>query len=241
MKLYHIDIEPGEISECVVLVESPQQCKIAANKLDNPRQLASKREYVTYNGTYKGKKMSVTSAGLGGPAASIALEELIKAGARKLIYIGTAESVKENIKCGDLVIPTAAIRGDGTTLEYIPEEFPAIASRAIYENLITASKNSKQKIHSGIICTHDALRLNSRLASTLSKGVWKDTNLVGIEGVVSTLFVIAYLRGVKLGALLGVTASAHTDKAINEKQELEMLFKEMAELSFEALLSEGEK
>jgi uridine phosphorylase len=241
MKLYHIDIEPGEISECVVLVESPQQCKIAANKLDNPRQLASKREYVTYNGTYKGKKMSVTSAGLGGPAASIALEELIKAGARKLIYIGTAESVKENIKCGDLVIPTAAIRGDGTTLEYIPEEFPAIASRAIYENLITASKNSKQKIHSGIICTHDALRLNSRLASTLSKGVWKDTNLVGIEGVVSTLFVIAYLRGVKLGALLGVTASAHTDKAINEKQELEMLFKEMAELSFEALVTEGEE
>jgi uridine phosphorylase len=241
MKLYHIDIEPGEISECVVLVENPQQCKIVADKLDNPKMLASKREYVTYNGTCKGKKLSVTSAGLGGPAASIALEELIKAGAKKLIYIGTAESVKENVKCGDLVIPTAAIRGDGTTLEYIPEEFPAISSRTVYESVITASKNSSHRIHSGIICTHDALRLNSRLANTLNKSVWKDTNIAGIEGVVSTLFVIAYLRRVKLGALLGVTASTYTDKTINEKQELETLFKEMAELSFEALLTEGDK
>jgi uridine phosphorylase len=241
MKLYHIDIEPGEISESVVLVESPQQCKIVANKLDNPKQIASKREYVTYSGTYKDKKLSVTSAGLGGPAASIALEELIKAGARKFVYIGTAESVKEDINCGDLLIPTSAIRGDGTTLEYVPEEFPAISSRTVYESLVTASRNSTRRIHSGITCTHDALRLNSRLANTLSKGVWKDTNAVGIEGVVSTLFVIAYLKGVKLGALLGVTASDHTDKVINEKHELETLFKEMAELSFEALLSEGDK
>ncbi|TYB96408.1 MAG: nucleoside phosphorylase [Kosmotoga sp.] len=241
MKLYHIDIEPGEISENVVLMESPQQCKMIADNLENPELLASKREYVAYNGEYKGKRMSITSVGLGGPAASIALEELISAGAKKLIYIGTIESVKENINCGELVIPTAAVRGDGTSLEYVLEEFPAISSRVMYEGLINASKNSNRKIHSGIACTHDALRLNSRLANTLSNGIWKETNVLGIEGVVSTLFVIAYLRGVKLGALLGVTASSHTEKTITEKQEIEALFKEMSEISFEALLYEGEE
>ncbi|MFW6122081.1 MAG: nucleoside phosphorylase [Petrotogales bacterium] len=241
MKLYHIDIEPGEISESVILTESPKQCKMVAHKLHNPKQLASKREYVTYNGEYKGKKISVTSAGLGGPAASIALEELIMAGAKRLIYIGTTESVKEKINFGELVIPTAAVRGDGTSLEYVPEEFPAISSRVIYESIINASKKSNHKIHSGIVCTHDALRLNSRLANTLSNGIWKETNVVGIEGVVSTLFVIAYLRRVKLGALLGVTASSHTEKTITEKQDIEALFKEMTEISFEALLYEGEE
>ncbi|MEA2065528.1 MAG: hypothetical protein U9O65_00255 [Thermotogota bacterium] len=52
---------------------------------------------------------------------------------------------------------------------------------------------------------------------------------------------IAYLRRVKLGALLGVTSSTHTDKTISKKQGFETLFKVMAELSFEALVTEGDK
>ncbi len=240
MKLYHIDIEPGEISESVILTESPKQCKMVADKLENPKLLASKREYVTYNGEYKDKKMSVTSTGIGGPATSIALEELIMAGAKRFIYIGTIESVKENINCGELVIPTSAIRGDGTTLEYVPEEFPAISSRTMHESLVKVAGNSNNKFHSGIICTHDALKLNAKLANTLSRGVWRETSVLGIDGVVSTLFVIAYLRKVKVGALLSVTTNAHIGVHLSEDPDIEKLYTKMAELSFEALLKEGD-
>ncbi len=61
--------------------------KIAAY-FDNAKLVADSREYVTYTGYLDGVKVSVTSTGIGGPSASIAMEELVKCGADTFIRVG---------------------------------------------------------------------------------------------------------------------------------------------------------
>ena len=100
--------------------------KIAAH-FDNPVKMADSREYVTYTGYLEGEKVSVTSTGIGGASASIAMEELVKIGADTFIRVGTCGGMQIPVKSGDLVIATGAIRMEGTSREYAPIEYPAVA------------------------------------------------------------------------------------------------------------------
>lgn len=95
--------------------------------------VADNREYVTYTGYLDGVKVSVTSTGIGGPSASIALEELVQAGADTFIRIGTCGGMQLNVKSGDVVIASGAVRMEGTSKEYAPIEFPAVANIEVGE------------------------------------------------------------------------------------------------------------
>ena len=89
--------------------------------------MADSREYVTYTGYLDGEKVSVTSTGIGGPSAAIALEELVKCGADTFIRVGTCGGMDLDVKGGDVVVATGSIRAEGTSREYAPIEFPAVA------------------------------------------------------------------------------------------------------------------
>lgn len=89
---YHIQVAPGEVGRYVILPGDPKRCEKIAAYFENPRLIADNREFVTYTGVLYGEKVSVTSTGIGGPSASIALEELVKCGADTFIRVGT---------CGD--------------------------------------------------------------------------------------------------------------------------------------------
>ena len=65
---------------------------------DNPVLIADNREYITYTGTLDGVKVSVTSTGIGGPSASIAMEELYRCGADTFVRIGTCGGMQTEIK-----------------------------------------------------------------------------------------------------------------------------------------------
>ena len=82
---YHINIKEGDVGEYVIMPGDPKRCAKIAAYLDNAELIADKREYITYTGYLNGVKVSVTSTGIGGPSAAIALEELVKAGAKSAI------------------------------------------------------------------------------------------------------------------------------------------------------------
>ena len=88
-KLYHIQVAPGEVGKYVILPGDPKRCKAIAKYFDDPVLIADSREYVTYTGYLDGEKVSVTSTGIGGPSASIAMEELVQAGADTFVRVGT--------------------------------------------------------------------------------------------------------------------------------------------------------
>ena len=87
-KEYHIGVGKCDVGEYVILPGDPKRCAKIAKHFDNPVLVGDSREYVTYTGTLDGVKVSVTSTGIGGPSASIAMEELVKCGAKTFIRVG---------------------------------------------------------------------------------------------------------------------------------------------------------
>lgn len=123
---YHLQICKGDVGRYVILPGDPKRCEKIAAYLENPVLVADSREYKTYTGYLEGEKVSVTSTGIGGPSASIALEELVQCGADTFVRVGTCGGMDLEVKGGDLVVATGAIRMEGTSKEYAPIEFPAV-------------------------------------------------------------------------------------------------------------------
>ena len=155
-KLYHIQVGPGDVGRYVIMPGDPKRCKLIAQYLDNPVLMADSREYITYTGTLEGVKVSVTSTGIGGPSTAIALEELSMCGADTFIRIGTSGGMDLDVKSGDVVIATGAIRMEGTTREYAPIEFPAVADFDVTGALIKGAKKVGTNYHVGVVQCKDS-------------------------------------------------------------------------------------
>lgn len=153
---YHIGLRKGDVGKYVILPGDPKRCEKIARHFDDAKLIADSREYVTYTGYLDGVKVSVTSTGIGGPSASIALEELVRVGADTFLRVGTCGGMQTDIMGGDLVIATGAIRMEGTSKEYAPIEFPAVANLEITTALVQAAKDLNKKYHVGIVQCKDA-------------------------------------------------------------------------------------
>ena len=155
-KQYHIQVGQGDVGRYVILPGDPKRCAKIAKYFDDPKLMADSREYVTYTGYLEGEKVSVTSTGIGGPSASIAMEELVKSGADTFIRVGTCGGMQLDVKSGDLIIATGAIRMEGTSKEYAPIEFPAVANIDIVNALIASAKELGIPYHAGVVQCKDA-------------------------------------------------------------------------------------
>ena len=144
-KEFHIDLQKGDVGRYVILPGDPGRCEMIAAYLENPRIIARKREFTTYVGELNGEKVCVTSTGIGGPSAVIAMEELVHCGADTFIRVGTSGGMQPQILGGDLVIATGAIRAEGTTREYAPIEYPAVPDYEVVQALKKAAVGSAEK------------------------------------------------------------------------------------------------
>lgn len=155
-KQYHIQVGKGDVGGYVILPGDPKRCASIAQYLDNPVLMADSREFVTYTGTLKGVKVSVTSTGIGGPSAAIAMEELVMCGAHTFIRIGTSGGMDIQVKSGDLVIASGAVRMEGTSREYAPIEFPAVPDFDVTTALVRAAQKSGKPYHVGVVQCKDS-------------------------------------------------------------------------------------
>ena len=153
---YHIGVKKGEVGRYVILPGDPGRCEQIASFLETPKLIASNREFVTYSGTLLGEKVSVTSTGIGGPSAAIALEELCHCGADTFIRVGTCGGMDTKVKGGDLVIASGAIRMEGTSKEYAPLEFPALAHIDIVNALREGARKLGLRNHVGVVQCKDS-------------------------------------------------------------------------------------
>ena len=153
---YHLQIRRGDVGRYVILPGDPKRCAKIAAFFQDAGLVADSREYVTYTGYLDGVKVSVTSTGIGGPSASIAMEELVQCGADTFLRVGTCGGIDLDVKGGDIVIATGAVRMEGTSREYAPIEFPAVADLEVTNALAAAGRELGFVCHTGIVQCKDA-------------------------------------------------------------------------------------
>lgn len=216
---YHIGLKEGDIGEYVILPGDPKRCEKIAAYFDDAKLIADRREYTTYTGFLNGVKVSVTSTGIGGPSAAIALEELVKVGGKKFIRVGTCGGMDLDVKSGDLVIATGAIRMEGTSKEYAPIEFPAVADYDIVTSLINASKKLNMPYHVGIVeCkdsfygqhSPDIMPISYELNNKWN--AWLRLGTLASEMESAALFTVASFLRVKVGSIFLVVANQEREK-----------------------------
>lgn len=226
-KQYHIDCKMGDIGKFVLLTGDPKRCKDIAKYLDNAKLIADNREFVTYTGYLLGEKVSVMSTGIGGPSAAICLEEAANLGADTFIRIGTCGGMDIEVNSGDLVIAQATVRQEGTSLQYVPIEFPAIANLDIVLTLRESAKELKYKFHLGIIQSKDSfygqhspekMPVSYELLNKWS--AWKKVGVLASEMECASLFCVASCRKVRIGAILLCVWNQEKQKAGLENEEV---------------------
>ena len=158
---FHLKIKNGDVGRYAILPGDPGRVPLIAKYLDNAEFVASNREYTTYTGYLLGEKVSVVSTGIGGPSAAIAVEELIRSGTDTFIRIGTSGGMDISVSGGDLVVAQASIRSEGTSHEYIPENYPAVADFEVTTALKAAGDALSEDVdgkrcHVGVVHSKDS-------------------------------------------------------------------------------------
>ncbi len=211
---YHLGIQEGDVGRYVILPGDPKRCAKIAEHFDDAKQIADQREYTTYTGTLDGVKVSVTSTGIGGPSAAIAMEELVRCGADTFVRIGTCGGIQEEVLSGDLVIATGAVRMEGTSREYAPIEFPAVADYRIVRALQQAAGEKGYASHTGIVQSKDSFygehepEVMPVSYELLAKWeAWKRLGVLASEMESAALYVVASHLGVRAGSVFLVIAN----------------------------------
>lgn len=219
-KQYHIQVGEGDVGKYVILPGDPKRCAKIAKYFDDAKLVADSREYVTYTGYLDGVKVSVTSTGIGGPSASIAMEELVKAGADTFVRIGTCGGMQLEVKSADVVIATGAIRMEGTSKEYAPIEFPAVADLDVTNALVSAAKAKGVHYHAGVVqCKDSFYGQHSPESMPVSYELlhkweaWKRLGCLASEMESAALFIVAQYLKVRAGSCFLVMANQERDKA----------------------------
>jgi len=203
---YHIDIATGEIPPLVLLPGDPDRSRLIAEQFfDNPQEVAKKREYWSFRGTYKGIPVAVCSTGIGCPSAAIAIEELIRVGCHTFVRVGTAGAIDPSLSAGDIVIFSGSVRDDGTSKQYVPIEYPAVADPVLLASLMKHAENSGVTFKVGIGHSKDAFysEFPELVADSVSmKARWdsyRSARVLATEMESAALFVIGQLRQVRVG------------------------------------------
>lgn len=219
-KQYHIEVGQGEVGRYVILPGDPKRCAKIAQYFDNPKLIADSREFVTYTGYLDGVKVSVTSTGIGGPSASIAMEELVKCGADTFVRVGTCGGIDIDVKSGDIVVATGAVRMEGTSKEYAPIEFPAVANLDVTNALVAGARSLGASWHVGVVqCKDSFYGQHSPSIMPVSYELenkweaWKRLGVLASEMESAALFVVASHLKVRVGSCFMVVANQEREKA----------------------------
>ena len=220
----HLPIKFGEVARYVIVPGDPNRVPVIAESLENVINQGQNREFNAYKGTHNGIEVSVVSTGIGCPSTAIAVEELSYVGAEVFIRIGTSGSVDKSAKKGDIFIATAAVRDDGTSKQYIPIEFPAIASHNVVSNLIKASKNLNIDSKVGICQSKDSFfgetepeRMPVAPYLDFKWKSWQKGSVGASEMEAATLFTISQIKRIEAGAILAIeTSDKDTIKKMTE-------------------------
>jgi uridine phosphorylase len=191
-----------------LVVGDPERATAVASLLTDAALIGQNREYRSYQGTWHGTPVVVSSHGVGGPGALCQFRELAEAGVHTFLRFGTAGSLKAGIVDGDLVIAEAAVRDDGVTQQLVQPEYPAFATPEVVLALTAAATAHQVRAHRGVVWTRAAF---SPMVRELPMREYLAAGVSAIEMELSTLLVFAGLSGLSAGGVLVIDGDATVD------------------------------
>lgn len=210
-KQYHIGCAKGDVGRYCILPGDPGRCKQIAQQLESPIHIAYNREFNTYTGRLEGEVVGVTSTGLGGPSAAVAIEELTACGAHTFIRVGTCGGIQLSVESGQLVIASGSVRMEGTSREYAPIEFPAVGDFDVLCALKQAADRLGVDSHVGVVQCKDSFYGQHSpermpVAEELLKKweAWKRLGVLASEMESAALYTAAAALNVRCGTVLQV-------------------------------------
>jgi len=216
---YHIAVGPDDVADSVLLPGNPERVDKITALWDDHEERAVHREYRTATGTYEDTPVSVTSTGIGSPSAAIAVEELARVGADTFVRVGSCGAIQPGMDVGDLVITTGAVRQEGTSKEYVREDYPAVADDEVVSALVAAAERLGYDYHVGLTMSADSFYAGQGRAgfegfqaagSESLVAELRDANVKNIEMEAAAILTLANVYGLRAGAVCTVYANRVT-------------------------------
>lgn len=230
--MYHIGLSKEMIKHAkyAILPGDPGRVPKIAACLDNPIKLCTNREYTSYLGDLEGEPILVMSTGMGGPSTAIAVEELAAIGVENLIRVGTSGGMQLDVNAGDLVIAQAAIRQEGTSKEYAPVEFPAVANIDLVNALKKAADELSYPNHVGVVhCKdsfygqHDPERMPVSYELENKWEAWIKAGALCSEMETAALYTVSSVLRIKAAAILLVIWNQEKEKrGLSQNQDFDV-------------------
>ncbi|MDN3512917.1 MAG: uridine phosphorylase [Candidatus Brocadia sp.] len=231
--VYHLDLDNEKIhgAKIALLPGDPFRSQVIAEAISGiygtgNKKLAWKREFCTYLAEIKGKQVLITSTGIGGPSASIAIDELAQLGIDTFIRVGTTGAIQEYINTGDAIITSGSVRLDGASTHYAPIEYPAVAHYEILNALIDGAKKTMVRYHVGITASSDTFYPGEERYDSFTKYVlkrfqgatkeWQKLHVLNYEMESSTVLTLTASMGLRGGCITGVVNRGSTGKITQE-------------------------
>jgi uridine phosphorylase len=216
---YHLEVGPGDVAPSVLLPGDPERVETIVESWADHGIRGDHREYRTATGTHEGTPISVTSTGIGSPSAAIAVEELARVGAETLLRVGSCGSIVPEASVGDLVITTAAVRQEGTSKEYVREDYPASADHRVVSALVAAAEELGYDYHLGVTCSTDSFYAGQSRPgfdgfeardSEANIDELREAGVVNFEMEAASILTLASIYGLRAGAVCTVYANRET-------------------------------
>ena len=212
---YHLEVTDCDVAPSVLLPGDPERVEKITETWDDHSVVAEHREYRTATGTHEGTPISVTSTGIGSPSAAIAVEELARVGVDTLVRVGSCGAIQPETDVGDLIITTGAVRQEGTSTEYVREDYPAVADHAVVAALAAAAEELGYDYHLGLTASTDSFYAGQSregfegfLARDAEADIeeLKRAGVLNFEMEASAILTLAGIYGLRAGAVCTVYA-----------------------------------
>ena len=204
----HIRLDHNHGARCALLPGDPARLDRIQPFLSDVEELAYNREYRSLVGNYQGIRVLALSTGIGGASAGIAVEELKNLGVENLIRIGSCGSLQPQVKIGDLILVSGAVRDDGASKAYIEPIFPAVPDSDLLFACVCAAKNRAIRFHTGIARSHDSFYTDREAEID---AYWSKRGVLGSDMETAALYTIGHLRKIRTMSILNNVVAFETD------------------------------
>ncbi|MFC0183988.1 AMP nucleosidase [Pseudarcicella hirudinis] len=159
--------------------------------------------------------ITILNFGMGSPMAATVMDILMAIEPKAVLFLGKCGGLKKNLTLGDLILPIAAVRGEGTSDEYMPKEVPALPSFRLQRAVSSMIKKHELDYWTGLIYT-----TNRRVweHDEQFKQYLTDIRAMAVDMETATIFTVGFANKIPHGALLLVSDNPMTPEGVKTEE-----------------------